>query len=360
MTWIALHLLWLAAALPVVWTAGSICLAGERVQPKSIVILSTPHPTYQEAAAAAETALAASGYKVTRIWLPKGAHAWRHDRPAETGAGSPPHPQTVPSPPGLPPGEQNQPPPELQEPLRQIDAAAPSVILSVGEDATETALEARPGTPVVFCMIPNALDMPFLQPGYPGHDRVAGVAADIDPVKQMDWILAICPKTRRLCVPGSPRSVRTTGAIEAAGNARGVEVRALDVRREQFGSALKYFDDNNCEGVIMVPNADVYSAATVKELLLWGLRNRKAVWTFAPTIVEAGALGGQYIEASTAGRQAADIARRIAAGTRPSDIGLQYPDVVRTAVNKRTAEMLGISLGQNILDNVTVRYPESP
>lgn len=335
----------LVATLAIGYCSAPASSSDRPPMPARIVVLSTSQGTYQQAAAAAEAALAQAGYQVTSIKLPRGARVQLSSKgPSTSGAQAP--------------FTDNQALAEVQRSVQQVSAAAPAAILAVGDEATSVALETQPGTPVVFCTIPNILDMPFLASNYPGRDRLAGVSADIDPARQIEWVTAMVPRTRKLCVLCSSHSSRTAGAIEAAGKARGVEISLVDARQDQFGSALQALEQQHCDGVIMIADADIYNAASVRELLLWGLRSKKAVWSFAPNIVAAGALGGQYIEAPAIGRQAADVVKRVVEGTRISDIGVQYPDVIRTAVNQRTAEMIGVTLEERSLGSVTVRYPD--
>ncbi len=181
-----------------------------------------------------------------------------------------------------PPVEEDPAALQARQAVAQLLAANAGAVLSVGDEATFTALETLPTAPVVFCMVPNALDMPFLAPDYPGRNRVAGVTTDIDPVRQMEWAATLCPHLRNLCIPRSPRSARTAAAIEAAAKARGITATQVDVRKQQFGSALQLLDDKAPDGVIMIADSDVYNSGNVRELLLWGLRNKKPVWSFAP------------------------------------------------------------------------------
>jgi ABC-type uncharacterized transport system substrate-binding protein len=248
---------------------------------------------------------------------------------------------------------------QARQAIEQLAAANARAALAVGDEAALTALETLPTTPVVFCMIPNALDIPFLAPDYRGRNRIAGVTTDIDPVQQIEWVAALSPRLRSLCIPCGPRSARTAAAIEAAAKARGITASPVDVRKQQFGSALQLLESKAADGVIMIADSDVYDSGSVRELLLWGLRNKKAVWSFTPNIVEAGAFAGQYAEAGSIGQQAAEVTRRVIAGEKIAGIGLQYPSVIRTAINERTAEMIGMDIETRVLNRATIRYGEN-
>jgi len=48
------------------------------------------------------------------------------------------------------------------------------------------------------------------------------------------------------------------------------------------------------DSVLMVPDVQVFNAASVKRLLLWGVRQKTPVWGFSENVIKAGALAGQY------------------------------------------------------------------
>lgn len=295
-----------------------------------IAILSTVHPTYQQAADSAENSLKAAGQSVVQVSVPKGSRAQLHAATATQPASS------------------------ILPALQPLAEAA--VVLTVGDEATYIALEALPKTPVVFCMIPNALDMPFLADDYPHRSRLTGVTTDTDGDSLIGWAKSLCPNIKTLCIPCSARSRRTAGAIEHAARKHAVQVVCLDARKDQFGPVLQQMEEKGCDGAIMIADAEVYNSDSVRQLLLWSLRGQKPVWTFTPNIVEAGALACQFVEPAAVGQQAAEIAVRVASGTSPARIGLQYPRLIRTAINERTGEIIGLRLDPKTLERIGLRY----
>lgn len=225
--------------------------------------------------------------------------------------------------------------------LARVVAFEPTVIAAGGTVAALHALEAVDDVPVVYFMVPNALDAPFVAAHHPDHDRVCGVAADVDPADQLAWARRTCPDIKKIGVLCSERTRETARALERAGRKRGIEVVSIPAEADDFVAAVRRLEQAGCGGVIMIPDATIYNSVTVRRLLVWGARQRKPVWTFSRNVVKAGALGGLYCDGSHVGRQAAGVVCRLAGGRAPATVGLCYPSEVSRVVNLHTAEIIG-------------------
>ncbi|MBN2560309.1 MAG: hypothetical protein JXQ75_05205 [Phycisphaerae bacterium] len=303
----------------------SILARGEEPQPVRVAILFRTHKSYQTAASSLETALQATGCECTSIELPKS-----DDEPGRESA------------------------------LRRLTAARPTVIAAAGASATSFAVDKVPRIPVVFFMVPNARDAPFVVDGNPHKARVAGVAADVSPEDQINWISRLHPAIKNIGILHSSRTQRTVKAFKDAAERRRLTVTAIEADKGEFPEAVDALSAKGCDGVLMIPDAQVYNAATIKRLLLWGIRQKKPVWTFSASIVKAGAFAGQYADSEAVGRQAAELVRREIKGTPPSELGLQYPRYVGRAVNERTAEMIDVRLSSAVVGTDATRFGEQP
>jgi ABC-type uncharacterized transport system substrate-binding protein len=243
---------------------------------------------------------------------------------------------------------------------KKIVDAKSAIILAAGSTAVSQAFETLPGVPVVFCMAPNALDAAFLSPDSPAKDRIAGVASDIDPAEQVEWIIRTSPRAKKVGILHSSRSVKTATAIQEAGKKRGLELTLIATQHDEFPRAVETLDRQACDGVLMIPDAQVFNAANVEHLLLWGVRQKKPVWTFSENVVKAGAFAGLYCDSSEVGRQAAAIVEDVLDGKKPAVVGLRHPQVVRRAINVHTIEMIGKPIDEKTLSSDVVRLGEQP
>lgn len=244
--------------------------------------------------------------------------------------------------------------------LQKLADLKPILIAAGGTAATILALETVPDVPVVAFMIPNALDAPFMADGGSYRSRVACIASDPSPDHQMKWITKLHPDGRNMGVLYSARSQQVATALAAAGKKNGLKVAMIEARKDSFADAVEALDAEGCDQALMVPDAGVYNSTNVQRLLLWGIRQKKAVWGFSANVVKAGALAGQFSNSQTVGTQAAEAVRAILQGKTTAEIGLQFSRDPETAVNLRTAEMIGIPLSDDVLDDKTERFGETP
>lgn len=246
-----------------------------------------------------------------------------------------------------------------QETFEGLRASSPAVILTGGVALTTEVLEAVPKTPIVFFMVPNALDAGFLDSSSPYQSRVAGVPMDVAPDDQVQWIRRTVPDCGRIAVLCTEHSERTAAALQAAGRKRGVEIAPLHASSERFPAAVDALEGAKSEGVVMILDSQVYTAATVQHLLLWGLRQKHPLWAFSDKVVKAGALAGVYCDPAQVGTQAGEITQEILRGKQPQAIGVRYSRHPQHAVNVRVAEMIGVHFKDDLLTPAVTQFGET-
>jgi len=288
---------------------------------RHVALLYRTQSGHQEAASALERVLHEAGMACVRIELPTG-----DDEIAEGLA------------------------------LQRLVEAHPLIVAAGGTRATSLALESVPETPVIFFMVPNALDAPFMAPTSPARRRVAGVTTDIAPDEQINWLTTMVPKAKTVGLMTSSRTSRTAKAVQAAGKRLSVRVVPIEASKDEFMPAIDALSAYNCDAALMIADARVYNSVSVQRLLLWGLSEKKAVSAFSPHVVKAGALYGQYCDNDAIGFQAARMVLQVIGGAETASIGVQYPDLVHLAVNERTADLIGITLDKIHLPPDAVRY----
>lgn len=298
--------------------APKICVAGN---PSRVAVLCGERKMYKSAAAALIKSLEGEGHTCELVEWPKAS-----DKPAR------------------------------QRALTQIAESNPAVIVASGTSATTHALNRINRTPVVFFMVPNALDAPFLSSGSTDRKRVAGVAANIRASERMRWVKQLDGNTKRLGILYGPRTRKTVQSFRDAARPFGIEVVAIETSRDLFPNAIETLTTERVDGVLMIPDATIYNSASVQRLLLWGARQKKPIWSFSSGIVKAGAFAGQYANDEALGRQTANLVKDILDGTPPEQVGLQFPDHIESAVNTHTSGVIELKLNDSILRSDVVRF----
>jgi putative ABC transport system substrate-binding protein len=237
--------------------------------------------------------------------------------------------------------------------VARIAEAKPALIVAFGEQAALACLKHTHDIPVVHSMIPNLLDSDVVaNPKY--RKRTTGVTPDLRPIDQLEWLRKIQPGANRIAVLHSPQTSKTATAIQAAGAAAGVKVVLIETSADTFAHAIDTLTEHKHDAALMIPDAQVYNTASIKRLLLWGIRNKKGVWTFSDNFVRAGALGCLNTTPEQVGGQTAKLAMQVLSGKEPSTIDPAYPESVERALNQRTAKLIGLTLSPGLLKGVTL------
>ncbi len=341
------RLIWLLAASLLGLAAAGPRAAMAQAPPGTVGILVTPYKSYRDAAVAVEAALTQKGIRCVTVELPEGPEKTAGDASASDTAGGPI---------ATAPAANSRLAEATRAAVKRLSDARPSVIVASGAVAASLALESIPGTPVLFCTVANVVDASFMAPDSPHRARVAGITTDVAPREQVDWIVKLCPDVRNVGVLHSSRTRRTAEALRVAAGSRGLIVSVIEANKDEFPKAIEALNDKACDAVVMLPDAAVYNTANVQRLLLWGVRQKKAVWAFSANVVKAGALAGLAADTQSLGPQMAELVQRVLRGAKAQDIGLVYPRAVQASINERTADMIGVSVESPILDSMAFRY----
>lgn len=326
-----LHLTrWLARASRIL-CAAIVCLGLARgALAAKVILVLPPGDAYKEVVDQIKTLLVKQGHTCVMVALPGAQPEAPTTQPASSAPAT-------------------QPASTHEDTDLQLVKLHPEIVVAPGANAVACVLKALPGVPVVFCMVPNALDRPFLAPDAPQKSQLAGVTPDVAPEAQIEWIHCLDPKLKRLAVLCSDNSRRTADSLVKPAREKGVTVVSIAADKNKFSAALQALSDAECDGVLMIADAYVYNSTNAQALLLWGLRGRKPVWTFSANLTKRGAFAAIYADPGEVPAQVISMVEQLVKGEKPVRIGLQYPRVVQRAVSEQTADQIGISLDKSSL-----------
>ena len=121
--------------------------------------------------------------------------------------------------------------------------------------ATVDALKLDSTRPIVFCMIPNALDAPFWKPAEQRKQKVLGVSLDTDPAESVDLMKRVCPKLTNVAVLHTRRTLESVEALRQAANAEGLKIVAIESDKNTLPNALETMESQSIDAVFMLPDA---------------------------------------------------------------------------------------------------------
>ncbi|OGU09216.1 MAG: hypothetical protein A2075_00075 [Geobacteraceae bacterium GWC2_58_44] len=232
--------------------------------------------------------------------------------------------------------------------MERIAAEHPLLVFAVGPEASKFARERMKNVPVVFAMVLNAESL--------AGANVTGVSLEISMRAKLERIRKILPDARRIGVVYSPASAPLYR--EVAQQCRGMGLQAVG-REIPTGKELHEAFDAMKEQIdlfLMIPDTKIYFPKSIEHLLMDGLKHRVPVVGLASSYTRAGAIVSFEADYADLGRQAGEMALRIAGGEKPSRIEPARPKRVKMSINLVVAERLGIRVPPEILREASDVY----
>jgi putative ABC transport system substrate-binding protein len=237
--------------------------------------------------------------------------------------------------------------------IEQAIGKSPIAVIAIGTPAAVYLHDHLPQPiPLVYCMVANPAHAGLTE-GRPA----AGVTIDVPIAPQMSLIAEADPKVRSLGMlyrSSAPDAKEQVKRVEDA-LPSGWKLEAIAV--EDYGSIADAIDALTGRHVDVIwtnLESGVYETATVRTLLLAGLRENLPVFGFSPAFVRAGALVGIGVDPAAQGQQAAELAIRLL--KNPADAAMQRmeaPQQFQIAVNLIVAEKLGVQIPSDLVERAT-------
>jgi len=241
----------------------------------------------------------------------------------------------------------------------ELVAKRVDVIWALGPEAAIAAARATSTIPIVFWGVAFPVEQGLIDSfGRPGRN-VTGVAWWASPevdAKRLELLRAIAPAAKRLASLWVPTSIRTVAgrqAVIASGTSAGAKALGYELERfpvekaEDFDAAFAAILAWGAQA-ITVAGTTVTVRAT-RRIVEFANGNRlPSAYTFTD-FVEAGGLVSYAIDWKPTMARSMDFVDRILRGAKPSDLAVDLPTEYQTAVNLKTAKLLGLTVPQSIL-----------
>nr|WP_315494822.1 ABC transporter substrate binding protein [uncultured Rhodoferax sp.] len=233
------------------------------------------------------------------------------------------------------------------------------VWITLGSDALARALAREGRPPVVSALIPR-LGFERLLRESPGKTAAPVVAVYLDQPfgRQLDLMHHALPDVKRVGVLWGQESLLQQANLQAAAQARGVELVAgvVPTSTSLFAGLKTVLD--GADVLLAVADPQVYNGATISNILLATYRARVPMVAFSPAYVKAGAMLAVYSTPRQIGVQAGALARTVLqGGAVPAS---QYPLEFSVAVNEHVARSLGMVLDEATLNERMHRMERRP
>lgn len=237
--------------------------------------------------------------------------------------------------------------------LATLYAAQPRVIVTVGSLATSAALASTSNgaggsaVPVVFSMVLYPAASGFTSTSARG---VTGVSLDVPLETQFASLRRLLPAARKV---GVLFNAGETGSIAAAAVPAAARSGLTLVTREvrEPGEAVAALGTlmEEVDVVWAVADGHVFTPQTTPALILASLRRRVPLLGLSTAHVRSGALAALNCDYRDVGVQTAEVVHRILAGERAEAIPAVAPRRVAVALNRRTAELLDLTIPDEVV-----------
>lgn len=235
--------------------------------------------------------------------------------------------------------------PEDKGVLQAIRSQKPALILTMGTPATKLVSGEINDIPIVFSMImdPQGTNITTA--------NIVGATVDIPPRLQLETLKSVVPKFKRIGVIYNPPENGTiVRQAKPAANDLGLILNLYPVNSEK---EIPKIEDLSIDLLWIIPDTVVCKPAILKRILLSCLKNNVAVMGFTHYYARGGALLAVACDYEDIGRQAGEMVVKLLKGEDYSLLKITVPRKVKLYLNKITADRLGITIPDKIIQEAS-------
>ena len=237
---------------------------------------------------------------------------------------------------------------------KEKNPAKPSgidLILTVGTEATAAVSRKITDIPIVFTMVLNPESILTPRPD------IVGASLNIPVELQFNMIKEILPTAENVGIIYDP--ARNAGFVEkiaAFAEKFHLQIKSFPVTSQKdIPKALEQLDEE-ADVLWGIVDNTVYTSQTAKFVIRDTVEKHIPFIGISASYVKAGALCALVFDNQDIGRQAAELARQILSGTPASELQTTTPEKIAIAINLRTAEIIGVTIPKNILEQAPIMY----
>jgi putative ABC transport system substrate-binding protein len=247
--------------------------------------------------------------------------------------------------------------PDKVDPIAEdLMKAKVDLILALGTESAKAAYKVINGTtvPVVFVPVGNPVKAGIVQSIQNPGGNVTGITTGLEyHAQRLEWLKKIAPNTKRVYVPYNPGDANPTSTLPIVKEAAAKLGIDLVVRETPTNDDVTAAIDNipdDVDSIFMLADALVNSR--LSDFVKVSLQRKFPLSTHITSMTTSGALFSYGFDQSAAGKQAARLVDKIIKGAKPSDLPVETSEFF-LAVNLKTANAIGLNIGDDILRQAT-------
>ena len=168
-------------------------------------------------------------------------------------------------------------------------------------------------------------------------------------VKRLELLRQALPKIGRVAVLWDQISVTQLKPTEAAANALGLQVQALEMRNYpyDYASAFGAASRERAQAILTLMSPLMFRSE--EQIITMAKENTLPTMAGLPNFAESGGLMSYGADLLSMYRRAAELADQILKGARPANMPIEQPTHFELVINSKTAKSLGIKVPDIIL-----------
>ncbi len=231
------------------------------------------------------------------------------------------------------------------DPRALAQRRGPAVYVSLGPAALQAGLGVSLGGPLLSLFTSNEVYTRLVKAsGSSLRQQTGAIFAEASPESQMELIRALYTRKVDVAVLLSESTANQEASIRRAARANDLDIEVQFV--SQGESAVRALTRVRSATVLLtVPDRDLYTAESLRDILESTYRRGQAVIGFTPSLVTAGTLAAAYAGIDDTVAHAAELVTAMAGGQPPEP---RYPLYWRVAVNDTVARSLNLVVADRV------------
>lgn len=228
------------------------------------------------------------------------------------------------------------------------------LIVAIATPAAQAVVGETKDIPIVFSACTDPVSSGFVENMEKPGGNVTGTSDYIAVDKIFELAKRLTPDVKTFGLmynTGETNSVSVINDAKAYLTANGLKyVEATVTNTSEVQQAALSLNGRAEAIFIPIDNTVASAMATIAAA---AIESKLPIYTGADSMVQDGGFATVGIDYTTLGRETANMAAQILAGTKPGDIPVKIFDEVGTYINKTTAEKIDIELSESILNSAT-------
>ncbi len=239
--------------------------------------------------------------------------------------------------------------PDAQKTVQKIRELTPDLIVTIGSKSTALLSKEIKDIPIVFSAVLNPISSGFAQSMWSSGSNLTGASLDIPVRTQLDKFKLIVPGLRKVGVIFTRDSEPVVAQAKRVCKEIGLELVSVAISSEkEIPEAIENLGQK-VDGLWAVADTVIFTPQSTQYLLLYTLRNGIPFMGPFTSFVKAGALFTLAWNDKDVGRQSGELALKVLAGEKPSQIPITTPRMIYLILNLRTAEQINLEIPPHIV-----------